>query len=54
MELSLSWEADGFTTTNKLLKTLWDQKIHYCVYKSSALSHVNPAYIVSFYSSKAH
>jgi hypothetical protein len=48
-ELSSSWEAASFTTTQEILNILWNSKVYCRVHKSSPpvfiLSQINPVYL---------
>ena len=33
MEQSPSWEANSFSATQEILRILWNQKVHYSIYK---------------------
>ena len=48
MNQSPSWEANGFSASQKIPHILWNMKVHCCVCKSlplvCVLSHINPVY----------
>ena len=50
MQQSPSWEADRFSTSQRISRILWDSKVHYLGYNSQLpvpfLSQINPVHVL--------
>jgi hypothetical protein len=58
MEQSPSWEANRFSASQEIPRSLWNPKVHYLIHKYPPpvriLSHLDPVHITTYHFLKIH
>ena len=58
MEQSPSWEANRFSASQEIPRTLWNSNVHYCIYQCPSpvpiLSHIDPVHATTTHFLKIH